>query len=312
MMKEYRLACVTTHDGADIVADIMISAGCEGIKIDDRADVEDVINGKSFWDYIDENVTSAVNSCDVTVFGYVENGSPSDVLSEVRERLDRLKSEDFGIDFGPLELKMDESEKVDWFNNWKKFYSVMEVGEFLICPEWESVSRDDKKVIKINPGTAFGTGEHDSTRLCLTLLSEAELSNDSAVIDIGAGSGILAIAALLKGAGSAHLTDIDPDTLGNARENAKLNGVEDRCTFACADLVRGKSGDVVFANITADVLIRLSTTLDGVVKKDGTLIMSGIINSRLAEVKSAFESAGFRLVKKLNSGEWNALMLKWK
>lgn len=310
-MKNYLVTVVTTHEASDLIADVLMNVGAEGIVINDKADIEEVLSDKLFWDYVDENVTSAVNSCEVKVSGYVSEGVLDTCRAELDVEIARMRSLDVGLDFGALKVEVNELEDVNWFEEWKQYYSVMEIGDFVVCPEWESVDGTDKKVIKINPGTAFGTGEHDSTKLCLTLLSELDVEGKD-VIDIGAGSGILAIGALVKGARSAYLTDIDPATLDNARQNATLNSVDERCEFACADLIEGKSGDVVFANITADVLIRLAGTLDGVVKGDGRLITSGIINQRLNDVRTAFLDAGFEVCKELNSGEWNALLLKWK
>lgn len=311
-MKNYLVSVVTTHEASDLVSDILMTAGAEGIVINDKCDVEEVLNNKLFWDYVDDSVTSAVKVCEVKVSGYVTDEALDSSVACVKAELKRVRGLDLGYDLGTLTVSVEELPDVNWFEQWKQFYSVMEIADYLVCPEWESVDGTGKYVIKINPGTAFGTGEHDSTRLCLTLLSGLDVTDETDVVDIGAGSGILAIGALVRGARSAYLTDIDPDTLSNARENAKLNGVDERCEFACADLVKGKSGDVVFANITAGVLIRLAPTLEGVVRQDGHLILSGIINQRLDEVRSAFESAGFATQKHLNSGEWNALLLKWK
>ena len=311
-MKNYLLSVTTTHEASELISDVLISAGADGIVINDKCDVEEVLNNKLFWDYVDDSVTSAVKICEVKVSGYVAENVLDDAIAYVNQEMERVKSLDVGMDMGLLSVSVQELPDVNWFEEWKRYYSVMEIADYVVCPEWESADYPDKHVIKINPGTAFGTGEHDSTKLCLTLLSELDVNAETDVVDIGAGSGILGIGAMIRGARSAYLTDIDPDTLSNARENAALNGVAAKCEFACADLVRGKSGDIVFANITADVLIRLATTLDGVVRPNGKLILSGIINQRLSEVREAFVDAGFSVIKHLNSGEWNALLLKWK
>lgn len=302
-MTWYEIITHTTHEGSELVADVMMQAGAAGVNIVDSHDVVDVLNGKTFWDYVDDSVTKASKVEEVTVKGYVHTEVLTDTLQIVRNGFDSMKVGGY-MDFGKLDLSYSEIKGEDWFENWKKFYSPIYVGDFCICPVWENAS--SKYTVKINPGAAFGTGEHDSTRMCLQLLSETDV-RDKDVLDIGAGSGILGISALIKGAGSAYLTDIDEGTLNNCRENAKLNGVIDKCTFACADLVKDRKADVIFANITADVLIRLADNMMPLTKQNTVIILSGIINQRLDEVRDAYIKNGFKLLDLLNSGEWNGL-----
>ena len=158
---------------------------------------------------------------------------------------------------------------------------------------------------------AFGTGEHETTKMCLDLLGEIDMSGKT-VIDVGTGSGILGIASILSGAKSAYMCDIDSTAIDTAKENARLNNVSDRCEIERADLLEKSKepADVVFANITADILIRLSKDIGRFLKDDGTIILSGIIHARLDEVRSAYENCGFKFVRHVRDGEWNALEFK--
>ena len=179
-------------------------------------------------------------------------------------------------------------------------------------PEWIDYPKKDNRIkILIDPGMAFGTGEHESTKMCLKLMSEVDFT-DKDVIDVGTGSGILGVAAILSGAKSAYMCDIDSVAVKAAEENAKLNGVKDIVDIELADLLtkQDKRGDIVLANLTAGILIRLSSDLMNHMKDNGILICSGIIHERKQEVIDSFVKNGFKLEKELIMGEWNALQFR--
>jgi len=216
--------------------------------------------------------------------------------------LDNLK-----LPHGEIGVKLCDD---DWVENWKKYYKPIVAGRYVIVPKWLRYdSKDNLTEILIDPGMAFGTGEHESTRMCLRLLSEIDLKNKD-VFDIGTGSGILGIAALKSRAKSCYMCDIDSIAVSAAVANAKLNKVEKKAKIEEADLLSKSIGtcDVVLANLTADILKLLSQRLTEVMRKNATLICSGIIDKRLSEVKEVFKSKGLTLKKELADGDWRALL----
>ncbi|MDE5548795.1 MAG: 50S ribosomal protein L11 methyltransferase, partial [Clostridia bacterium] len=184
-------------------------------------------------------------------------------------------------------------------------------GRVTIVPEWiDYEAEEGEYIVKIDPGMAFGTGEHESTKMCLNLLQAIGMEGKS-VIDVGTGSGILALAAAKLGAIAVDAYDIDDNAVKSAKENCILNGLQDKIVVENANLLDKTAGkfDVVLANITADVLIMLSQSLGDYMKKDGIVIISGIILKRENDVKYAFEKAGFTITERINMGEWVAFKL---
>ena len=198
----------------------------------------------------------------------------------------------------------------DWFNIWKKHYRAIPIGEVVILPVWEKYE-GDKTVVKIDPGMAFGTGEHETTSLCIEMMQAAGVAGKS-VIDVGCGSGILGIAAHKLGARSAYLCDIDPVAVDSAKINAKLNDCEGEIDVECRDLLKQKDvrADVILINIVADVLIALSADIGEHLEPGGSIILSGIIHSRLGDVEKAYAEKGFRVAKHLEKGEWDCILLR--
>jgi len=189
---------------------------------------------------------------------------------------------------------------------------VQHIGKkMIVCPSWEEYDAKPGEVkMVLDPGMAFGTGTHETTRLCLELL-EGAVSPSTRVLDIGTGSGILSVGAVLFGAPCAFGVDIDPVAVRTAKENAEINRVSDRTEFVCGDLTEKAHGtyEIVTANIVADVIIRLLGTVRGFMAPGGVLITSGIIDTRADEVADACRNAGFRLLKRLEKGGWVALEL---
>ena len=305
-MKWYEITVNTNTEGADLIADAFFSIGCVGgVKIIDKNDVLDIIANNKMWDYIEENLLKSTES--VKVSGYVSQEEKDAKISELTERLKELS--DFGVKYG--EIVTGEIDDESWHETWKKYYRPIDAGRYVIVPKW--IKHDDPEKIKIlmDPGMAFGTGEHESTRMCLILMSEVDFS-DKKVIDVGTGSGILGIGAIKSGAKSCYMCDIDSVAVKAALENASLNGVDKKAEIELADLLQKEiKGDVVLANLTAGILERLAIDLNKHVEKGGVLICSGIIHSRKQEVIDAFQKAGFTLDKAIAMGEWNALKFLW-
>lgn len=305
----------TTDEGLEIVSGALDAAGvttAELVESHERA-MEELESSALYWDYADEN---AVGADTPMVRAYLPDLPESHVtLQRARASIERLKSLDLGLDIGPLDFSTRTGEDADWENNWKRFYTPIEIGErLLILPEWESAPQTERAIVRLDPGVAFGTGAHHTTRMCLTLL-ERTVQKGDAMLDLGCGSGILFIAARLLGAGKIAAVDIDPLAAKIARENAQKNGVTDALSVYAGDVLTdeallksiGGGYDVVAANIVADVIIRLAPAAKRCCKRGGTFLVSGVIDERLAEVTNALAAAGFSVEETMESGGWAAL-----
>lgn len=307
----------TTTAGIDSVTGILMDLGITGFVIKDAQDFEDFLENKTGnWDYIDDDLMGLKN-CETTVTVYIRSDAEgAELFAAVKSALAALKSRDADGAYGRLEYDMSNIREEDWANNWKQYFKPITIGEkLLIKPSWEAVDPAEKrKILEIDPASSFGTGQHNTTRLCLELIEE-NLAQGEKLLDLGCGSGILSIGALLLGAESACAVDIDDNSVRIAAENALKNGISpERYTALCGDItsdekLREKIGggyDIVCANIVADVLIAMSGFFAGFLKDKGKLIVSGIIDARREEVLSTISSCGFELVKSANSEDWNA------
>lgn len=291
-MKYIQLTVITNSDYADIISLDMIEAGSEGTSVTDSRDVKDVLRQKNFWDYYDDELLS--DDARVLVRGFF----PKDCdLSDLKEKI-----AGYGSEAGVTEVLQDEIDSGDYENEWKKYYAPIEIGRVAIVPEWLDYAGALTQV-RLDPGMAFGTGNHETTSMCIELMQEADLTGKR-VYDIGCGSGILGITAAKLGAETVVMADIDENAVKAARDNAILNGV--KCEILQGDLFAGKTdpADLIVANITADVLLRLKKLFKPLLKPCGMLIISGIINERAPEIESAFSE--LKLVKRLKKGEWQA------
>ncbi len=277
-----------------------------GIYIEDYSALESEVKSIAHVDLIDEDLLKKDKS-KALIHVYLEPGvNPAEALAFLSERFN-----DEGITH-TLDTKATMDE--DWRNNWKKFFNPTPVGKrLLIRPTW----RDDfdaagRAILNIDPGLAFGTGNHETTRLCLEMI-EKYLKDNAKVLDVGCGSGILAIASLLLGAESAVGVDIDEVAVRTAVENAELNSVSDRFTAICGDLTRKVSGkyDLIVANIVADAIISLSAGVKEFMKPDTVYIMSGIIDTRGDEVACAV-GKNFDIIERVEDGGWVCLAAKIK
>ena len=197
----------------------------------------------------------------------------------------------------------------DWIEIWRKHFRPIHIGKIVVVPEWIEYNKaEGEEVVLLDNNMAFGTGEHETTSMCVELLQKY-LTPDSVCIDVGCGSGILGISAVKLGAKHAYLTDIDSVAVKSANHNCALNGVSDKVTVAHSDLLNDSSvkGDIILANITADVLERLAPSIPQNLKNGGALILSGIIDSKLQGVTDAYKAQGLTLKEHIKKGEWNAL-----
>ena len=279
-----------------------------GIYIEDYSDMERMLPLIGGADYVDEKL-AAKDKSHVAVHIYVPSDElPEKVVSRMCELLATAEVK--------YELRCTSINDDDWSNAWKKYHRPQRVGKRLvICPSWEEYDRtDDDVVLTMDPGSSFGSGRDETTRLCLSLIESNLVAGDS-VLDIGCGSGILSVAALLLGAKSAVGVDIERNAVNNAAENARINGVGSCFSGFYGNVLTdselekslGSGYDLICANIVADVHISMRDIFFNKLKRGGSLTLSGIINTRTDEVRSAIQSAGFELKDVKEENGWTAL-----
>ena len=275
-----------------------------GIYIEDYSNLEQDALDIAHIDLIDEELVNKDRTKSIIHLYIADSDNAIEALSFLKERLTAA-----GIDF---ELGIETVDDNDWNENWKKYFKAFEIGEKLaVCPSWENYdNKDNRTVISLDPGAAFGTGTHATTSLCLEIL-ENKVKGDSEILDVGTGSGILAIASMLLGARSAIGVDIDALSVKTANENAVRNGVDKGTKFIVGDLADKISGkyDIVCANIVADVMIILFDNVGDFIKDGGILVISGIIDIRADEVEKSAISHGFKIIENRTREEWHAYVL---
>lgn len=303
-MEWLQISVSTTSECAELVSMIMYDAGSEGVLVMDDADVKELVEKKLNWDYVDEKLMrSFTGKAVVSGFFSVDFSA-----AEIERGLASLK-ENSVFPVGSLEVSSVKIDSADWENEWRKYYNPINLGKVVVVPAWQKAPDGAAYPVYIEPGMAFGTGNHETTSMCIELMQDLELK-DKTVLDMGCGSGILGIAAAVLGAGAVVLSDIDPQAAEASAYNAELNKVSDKCKIILGDLNTDScKADLVIANITADVLLRLRDQMNDLLKPDGAVIISGIINSRGGEIESAYRKL-FRIESKLCRGEWQAMLLR--
>lgn len=301
----------TTTFGSDLVSDELMALGAAGTEIVDRADVPDPRQPGVYWELYDPAMVDAMPD-DVLVKAWFERGEKErETLEAVRAHLEQLRAQ--GGEVGTLALELTGVKDEDWSENWKKYYKPFRIGAHLVVrPTWEAYeAAPGDLVIELDPGMAFGTGTHETTSMCMQLL-EKHLQEGMRVMDVGTGSGILAIAAARLGAREVLAIDIDPAAVKVARENIALNHVQDRVRAVEGDLCKSEAMpcDLAVANIVADAIRMLAAPLTRHLKKGGLLICSGIIREREKDVLEAALAAGYAVADRLEKGEWVALALR--
>lgn len=300
---------LTTTAGADLVSEILLEAGSEGTMIEDRNDVFENQRPEGQWDIIDPAIADRIGE-DVKVTGYYPiDENRNNVISSIASALGRLQALTPDVDLGKLEMQVQGFENEDWSESWKKSFKPIRLGDHIvICPGWlEYEKQPDDKVIEIDPGMAFGTGTHETTGMCAALI-EKYVQPGQRVIDIGTGSGILAIVAAHMGAKEVLATDLDAVAVRVAAENAVLNGFGDKIDCRCGDLldVVDVSGDVVIANIIADVILMLAKPVRERIVPNGVFICSGIATDRREDVRRALLENDYEILDEPVKGEWAA------
>ncbi len=316
-MKWTKVTLSTVTDALELVCDMLNDLGIEGIEIIDNVPITEDEKKAMFIDILPELDTEDKTA---SISFYVEEGKDvQDLIDKIQTELERLSEI---IEVGNRTFTVSETEDLDWINNWKEFFKPFRVDDTIVIkPTWEqleNVSPGDL-VIEIDPGTAFGTGSHETTKLCILGMKKF-ITSETRVLDVGCGSGILSIIAAKLGAMKVMSTDIDPNAVNAAYENAEVNQVSsDILTILDGDIITDQNlqqnigvncYDVVVANILADVIIPLSAVIGQHLKPGGIFISSGIINTKKDAVKDAIINNGFEIIEVNEMGDWVSFVAK--
>ena len=309
-MKWNKFTLKTRSEVEDIVISTLADVGVEGVEIEDKVPLTESDKKQMFVDILPDG--PADDGIAYLNFYVEEDQDPQPLLDRVKEALEELR---MFMDIGECTITESQTEDKDWINNWKQYFHQFYVDDILIIPSWEEVKAEDqdKMIIHIDPGTAFGTGMHETTQLCMRQLKKY-VNKDTQILDVGTGSGILSIAALKLGAAHAVGTDLDPCAISAVKENLEANDVPttDRDMILgniiddkqVQDEVGYEKYDIVVANILADVLIPLTPVILHQMKKGGLYITSGIIDDKEESVVAAVKAAGLEIVEITHQGEW--------
>jgi len=302
----------TTTEGLEIICSMLSNIGHNSLVIQDSADFEDFLEGKyGAWDYLDCELMK-LRDIETTITLYLPDTEEGrERLREIHKNLEKLKTSDVHKALGRLEVSTENLPDENWETSWRKYYNPIKIGKkLLVCPPWEIPDIKDRETILIDPGMAFGTGIDETTRLCLEALENTVMPGHS-VLDIGCGSGILAIGALKLGAASALGVDTAVDAVKSAKQNAELNKIFDRVDFVfgnAVDIITEKH-DIVCANISADVIIDLASDFSRYMMTGSVLILSGIIEEREQDVISTMLDLGFTLCDRKEENGWVCLVM---
>lgn len=312
-MAWYELKIKTTSEATEAISNILIELGCEGVAVEDP---NDPIFGDGYegdWDYFDKEEMVFEFPEGALIKTYVEDATMASLIEDIKVRIAELT--EFGIDYGLGEIETVEVFESDWANEWKKYYKPTRIGErIVIKPSWEAYEPEPQDlIIEIDPGGAFGSGTHETTSMCIEQLDKRVKPN-TVVYDIGCGSGILAIAAAKLGAKEVIAVDLDQAAVETSAENVKLNHVVEQVDVRHGNLmevVKGKA-DIVVANIIADVICFLATSIHEFLHEDSVFIASGIINTKIETVLEALNANNLEVIEVVQKGEWAAIVSKLK
>lgn len=304
---EYAEITITTNTaGAEIVSDILMRRGAAGTQILDRADLPDVDKPTNMWELMDQSVVDAMPEQVEVKAWFMQDEKLADTLLSLREALRPLRG------FGELSLSQKGVSEEDWSETWKQYYKPFRIGDRLVIkPTWETWDeREGDLIISLDPGMAFGTGTHETTAMCVELIEEYYCGGK--MLDVGTGSGILAIAAGKLGARGIVAIDIDPDAVRVAKENVALNGMGEWIDVREGDLIKGLNErfDFAVANILAPVICMLAAPLKKHLLPDAMFVCSGIIAEAENDVRKALDEAGYRIIETRRRGDWVAFAAK--
>lgn len=303
---------ITKSEALEPVSGIFYSLDCKGVAIEDPEDILGREQGPLTWDFADINVLEHKGKVAVVKAYFAEEDNIEEILGYVNEKLVELK--EMGIDLGEAKVEHEKMYEEDWANTWKQYYKPSKVGEKIVVkPIWEEYEeKEGELVVNLDPGMAFGTGTHETTRMCIQSL-EKYVKEESTVFDVGCGSGILAIAAAKLGAKLAVGVDLDPVAVESSIENVGYNNLNNIEILHgnLVEVIDGKA-DIVVANILAEIICILTDDVKRVMKDGGVFITSGIIHDRVDMVCEKLEATGFEVIEKNRDGEWNCIVAKLK
>ena len=309
-MKWNQFRLKTTTEAEDIVSSMLADLGIEGVQIEDKIPLTQSDKEQMFVDILPDMPED--DGCAYLTFNLDEDVDKREMLMKVRQELEEMRSY---VNGGECTIEESQTEDVDWVNNWKQYFHQFYIDDILVIPSWENVEAKDsnKMVIHIDPGTAFGTGMHETTQLCIRQLKKY-VTDDTLILDVGCGSGILGMLALKFGAKYSVGTDLDPCAIDATYENMDNNGISrDQYEVMIGNIiddkeVQDKVGyekyDIVAANILADVLVPLTPVILHQLKKGGIYITSGIIEDKEEVVVEAVKKAGLEVLEVNHQGEW--------
>ena len=307
-MEWTKITVETTADNADVVSAVLFDMGVQGVEIINPQEARaHFAETSQHWDYIDEGLLGSGSSVAI-IFYLGQDDESTEFLHKIKAELEALCIQ------GITTETVDDS---NWLHEWKKHFKPIRLGRVLVVPEWEQADANtDDVVFTIDPGSAFGTGQHATTALCIEAL-QTYLHTESTVLDIGCGSGILSIISLLLGAADVKACDIDPSAVEVTRKNAALNRVPEFEVYAgdiLSDInlqnkLQGKY-DIVMANIVADVIISLAPAIPALLSAEGKFIASGIIDERLDDVCSALKACNLSVIESIAREGWNCLVVE--
>lgn len=315
-MKWNRFRLKTTTKAEDIISSMLADFGVEGVQIEDRVPLTKEDKEQMFVDILPD--VPEDDGCAYLTFYLEESENASELLRKVEEELDNMRTY---LDVGECSIERSETEDVDWVNNWKQYFHQFYVDDILVIPSWEKVKEEDqgKLVIHIDPGTAFGTGMHETTQLCIRALRKY-VKEGFRVLDVGCGSGILGMLALKFGASYAVGTDLDPCAVTATHENMAENGIsKEQYEVMIGNIIEDERiqeavgydcYDIVAANILADVLVSLTPVVTGQMKHGAVYITSGIIDDKEQTVVEAVEAAGLEVLEVNYQGEWVSVVAR--
>ena len=309
-MKWNQFRLKTTTEAEDIVSSMLADLGIEGVQIEDKIPLTQSDKEQMFVDILPDMPED--DGCAYLTFYLDEEVDKHEMLLKVRQELEEMRSY---LNVGDCTIEESQTEDVDWVNNWKQYFHQFYIDDILVIPSWENVEAkdSDKMVIHIDPGTAFGTGMHETTQLCIRQLKKY-VTEDTEILDVGCGSGILGMLALKFGAKHSVGTDLDPCAIDATYENMEVNGIsKDKYEVMIGNIiddkeVQDKVGygcyDIVVANILADVLVPLTPVIVNQLNDGGIYVTSGIIEDKEETVKAAVEAAGLTVLEVHHQGEW--------
>lgn len=315
-MKWNQFRLKTTTEAEDIVSSMLNDLGIEGVQIEDKIPLTQQDKEQMFVDILPD-IPEDDGTAYLT-FYLDQDVDTVQILGEVRQELEDMRNY---VDVGECTIEESETEDVDWVNNWKKYFHQFHIDDILVIPSWEDVKTEDsdKMVIHIDPGTAFGTGMHETTQLCIRALRKYT-KKDALVLDVGCGSGILGMLALKFGAGHSVGTDLDPCAIDATHENMEVNGIgKDQYEVMIGNIIDDKAVqdqvgyekyDIVAANILADVLVPLTPVIVHQMKPGAVYITSGIIDDKEEVVVEAVKAAGLTVLEVNHQGEWVSVVAK--